>query len=1354
MGGPHLTVPCTLTNNGCAISIKTLIDSGANGFAFMSPLLATDLMDRFQIKPTRLQHPIIVKGYDGQVRKKITRILRIHLTIDGRRQYNLPFLLLDLGNHEIILGRTWLAYFGVLVDARNQCLRWPKEHPPSYLAGKEVRIPRSSLIPRKIRPEHQEEVCQREAAFKVENQRRKAGKATNAVHLMTRTNQLRPVGSLVQEEGDSGYESQESLPEPPSYAKLPSTHRWDTRESLRKMNENLAGIPERPFHTPDLRKKPEKLTPDSTPAMVNHALDIAMISGVGFHYNMKRKENAIGTVSLYEIDRIMGEKDESELPESEEPQFALPSQFTDYLDVFSKEGSDTLAPHRPYDHRIVLEKDPHQLGYSPLYKMTTEELKVLKEYLVDNLHKGFIGPSQSPYAAPVLFVRKPNGSLRFCIDYRKLNEITRKDQYPLPLIDETLARISRAKVFTKLDIRQAFHRIRIHPDSEELTTFRTRYGSYCCKVLPFGLTNGPATYQRYMNDVLFDYLDDFCTAYLDDILIYSDDELEHETHVKKVLQRLRDAGLQVDLKKCEFSVTQTKYLGFIISTDGIEVDPEKVSVVKDWKQPTTVRGIQSFLGFCNFYRRFIRDYGVIAKPLVNLTKNHIPFKFDATCEESFQELKNRMTSAPILRHYDSNLRSMIETDASDGVVAGIFSQLHPDGQWYPVAYFSKTMTPAECNYEIHDKEMLAIVKSLDHWRPELERTHSRLQILTDHKSLEYFMTTKRLTGRQARWAEALSNYYFTIMYRPGKENGKADALTRMEDEVDSQNDVKTEYRTRALLSRDQIDRRILQDLGIDPGGVEVADVEEDDLNEPLGLIDRILRANRETESLAALRKEAETEGTDLALEDGLLLHGEQLLVPDVDNLRTELIREAHDHLTTAHPGRDKTYQLLRAKYYWRGMISDIQRYIRNCHPCRRAHVPRDKTPGMLHPLPIPDHPWQHLTMDYKSMPEDEYGFDNIFVVMCRLSKESITIPCHRTDTAEDLARLFIPHIWRYKSFPESIVSDRGPQFVSKFWNEFCRILGIKIKLSTAFHPETDGQTEIMNQYIDQRLRPFINYYQNNWSSLIPMMDHAAFTLPHSSIGMSPFELVNGYAPRTTFDWNTPVTTTVTEKLNREQAIQIVRKFEGVWKKAKEIMQQSQNRMSKATNAHRRPIDFDVGDKVWVSTKNWKTERPSRKLDHQMAGPFPIIAREGHSYRLQLPHSMKIHPVFSPDRLRRAADDPLPGQANEPPPPIIISGDQEWEVQEIIATRLHYGKLQYRAHWVGYDEDLEWYPAVNFRNSPHLIRRFHLSNPDQPGPPRSLREWMTAHENDTEYEGTDDERPLPSRLRASFFQKGG
>jgi predicted aspartyl protease len=678
-----LTIPCTLSNNGYSIQLHALADSGANGFLFLDTLCAIEMAKFLGLKAQRLPATINVKGYDGKTSNSITHILRLHLTIDGRRQYNVPFLILDLGSHDCIIGRKWFEHFNVLIDAKERCFHWPQHLNPSYSVVKEILIPREALAsqqPAKYIAKYQRDVEARDRAFEAEDQRRAAGRqselycgnfedsensSTEEAIFDSSTEDsdyTNPSTSPDSETDESADESESEEPrltsprEPWKPTILRRTHKWDMQDEIQKMNDNLAGITR--VKEPPYKKKPFPANQPS--ASEKQTIDIAAISAIGIHYNLRVPSNEAFTTSIYEIDRILQDRQEAlDTPEQEEDYLealrkVLPPEHWEYQDVFSKSESDKLPPHRPYDHKIELEGE-NTLGYSPLYHMTTAELETVKQYLVDNLNKGFIEPSQAPFAAPVLFVKKANGSLRFCIDFRKLNQITRKDRYPLPLIDETLARISKAKIFTKLDIRQAFHRIRIDPQSEELTTFRTRYGSYKCKVLPFGLTNGPATYQRYMNDVLFDYLDDFCTAYLDDILVYSEDPLDHQLHVQKVLQRLRDAGLQVDIKKCEFNVTRTKYLGFIISTDGIEVDPDKVSVVRDWQAPTTVRGIQSFLGFCNFYRRFIRNYGLIAKPLVRLTKTGVPFKFDRDCWEAFEELKSRLTSSSILRHYDPEL---------------------------------------------------------------------------------------------------------------------------------------------------------------------------------------------------------------------------------------------------------------------------------------------------------------------------------------------------------------------------------------------------------------------------------------------------------------------------------------------------------------------------------------------------------------------------------------------------------------------------------------------------------------------------------------------------------------------------
>jgi hypothetical protein len=310
------------------------------------------------------------------------------------------------------------------------------------------------------------------------------------------------------------------------------------------------------------------------------------------------------------------------------------------------------------------------------------------------------------------------------------------------------------------------------------TAFRTRYGLFESLVMPFGLTNAPASFQHFINDVLRHYLDVFVTAYLDDILIYSDNLDEHRIHVQKVLQALSDADLHLKPEKCEFHRQEVKYLGFIISTDGTKMDPAKVTTIQEWPTPMNVKDMQSFLGFANFYRRFIRGYSAIVAPLTRLTRKDTAFIWDTTCTDSFAALKHAFTTAPILRHFDYDCEAIVETDASDYVSAGILSQYDDEGILHPVAFFSKKHSPAECNYEIYDKELMAIVCAFEEWRPELEGASHPIKVLSDHKNLEYFMSTKLLNRRQTRWAEYLSRFNFKIVYRPGKAGAKPDSLTR------------------------------------------------------------------------------------------------------------------------------------------------------------------------------------------------------------------------------------------------------------------------------------------------------------------------------------------------------------------------------------------------------------------------------------------------------------------------------------------------------------------------------------------------------------------------------------------------
>lgn len=434
------------------------------------------------------------------------------------------------------------------------------------------------------------------------------------------------------------------------------------------------GSPERPFPSTPIPSEPESTPPvpllpsvptrilkrgEPVPEWRRHArplsdeiksssqevktIDIAQIAAVPFNLLAKKSDVQIFSVTLEDIDFELNKKAKP----ITDPKSIVPSEYHDILDVFSKEKADELPPHRKYDHKIELLDGEQGPSHAPLYSMSEGELQLVKAFLKEHLDKGFIVPSSAPFASPVLYARKPNGGLRFCVDYRRLNAITKKNRYPLPLISELMTRLSRAKVFTKIDIRHAFNRIRMASEKDEdLTTFKTRFGTYKSLVLPFGLTNGPASFQHFINDVCMEYLDEFLVAYLDDLLIYSNSLKEHKQQVRKVLLKLREAGIYADIDKCEFHVLETKFLGVIVGKDGIRMDPAKVKIIHEWMTPQHLKQVQAFLGFVNFYRRFIRGFSKVAKPLIKLTRKNTPFEWSETCQSAFDELRNESPKPP------------------------------------------------------------------------------------------------------------------------------------------------------------------------------------------------------------------------------------------------------------------------------------------------------------------------------------------------------------------------------------------------------------------------------------------------------------------------------------------------------------------------------------------------------------------------------------------------------------------------------------------------------------------------------------------------------------------------------------
>jgi hypothetical protein len=455
----------------------------------------------------------------------------------------------------------------------------------------------------------------------------------------------------------------------------------------------------------------------------------------------------------------------------------FPEEYRDYADIFNKASSETLAPHRPYNLKINLE-DGTAPPLGPIYPLSQPELEAMRKFIDENLSTGFIKSSKSAHGAPVLFVRKKSGKLRLCVDYWGLNRITRKDRYPLLLISDLLDAARKARIYTKIDLRHAYHLVRIAEGNEWKTVFRTRYSSFEWRVMPFGLSNAPAAFQRFMNNIFSDLLDVNVIVYLDDILIYSDDPAAHRSHVREVLQRLRKHGLYTGPEKCLFSVDTVKYLGYILSPSGLTMDSAKIQIIQDWPEPRKVKDVQAFLGFANFYRWFIWNYSEIVILLTRLTRKNVPWLFSEDCRKAFSTLKEAFTTAPVLTHYVPDARITVETDTSDYAISGILSIDCPDKEIRPIAFYSRTLTGAELNYDTHDKELLAIFEAFQQWRHYLEGSGSPVDVVTDHKNLEYFATTKMLTRRQARWSEYLLQFNLIIRFRPGHLRAKPDALTR------------------------------------------------------------------------------------------------------------------------------------------------------------------------------------------------------------------------------------------------------------------------------------------------------------------------------------------------------------------------------------------------------------------------------------------------------------------------------------------------------------------------------------------------------------------------------------------------
>ena len=968
----------------------------------------------------------------------------------------------------------------------------------------------------------------------------------------------------------------------------------------------------------------------------------------------------------------------------------------EFADVFPEVLPTGLPLERSAVHTIDLQ-DGARPAFRPGYRLTRQETEEAKTQVQQYLQAGVIRPSASPFGSPILFVKKKDDTLRMVIDYRAVNKMTIKERYPLPRIDDLLDRPHGSEWFTGLDLMSGYHQIRLHEPDIPKTAFRTPTGHYEFTVLPFGLSNAPSTFQRIMNDTLHEFIEEgFVVVYLDDVLIHSKTLQEHKVHVHRVLSRLREEKFYAKLPKCALFQRKLTYLGHTVSREGLQVDPNKVKAIQDWKVPSNVHEVRSFLGLASYFRKFIKDFASTAGPLTDLTKKDAIWNWTGKVQDAFDNIKRALTSAPVLRLPDNTKPFTLICDASGTGIGAILMQ-----EENPVAFESRKLTQAEQHYTVTEQELLSVVHALRIFRCYCLGNPTR--VVTDHKANTFLQEQKTLSSRQARWSTFLQDYDLTWEYKPGAKN-IADPLSRKVmacvvliltrgrscQEVAAPQDV---------LSQETARR---QTGAADPFVDTIGTAERDAL---LSSVQEGYKEDPWFQERRNRKKLKEEEGYWWKAgkdQDALVIPKVYKAGQEDKDLKLKIVSIFHDPPHAGHKGIQGTAQAIQRHYWWPGLIATVEDYISSCDLCQRNKVSTLAPAGMLKPLRIPARKWECASMDFiTQLPRTKAGHDAILVVVDRLTKLAHFMPTTSDVDAKGTAELFDREIFRLHGMPEEILTDRGTQFTSQFSQELFRLRGCSWLLSTAYHPQTDGQTERINRILEDTLRHYISPRQDDWDEHLPHVEFSYNNAYQESIATSPFMLTYGVHPRVPGQ-----VAPVENQADRFPGVHAFKRQVGKrLELAKECIAKAQARQETYYNQHRREAEFQVGQEVLLSTAHVRIASPGTpKLLSKYIGPFKVQARQGTlAYRLELPDHYRIHPVFHVSLLKAYKAAP---HRKPPPPPDIIGDEEEFEVEDILQHRQKGGKTSYLVKWTGYGQEYNsWEPEDCFAHAHDTIREY-------------------------------------------------
>lgn len=945
-----------------------------------------------------------------------------------------------------------------------------------------------------------------------------------------------------------------------------------------------------------------------------------------------------------------------------------------FKEIFSSEPND-LGRTSKVQHRIKTgDAVPVKQAARRVPGHQKEEIREHLRQMEDN---HVIQPSSSPWASPIVLAKKKDGTTRFCVDYRKLNNVTMKDAYPLPRIADTLDSMCGARYFSTLDLASGYWQVELHPDDREKSAFATCYGLYEFCVMPFGLCNAPATFQRLMENVLNGLQWKTCLVYLDDVIVYSKTFDEHLDRLREVFERLQAAGLKLKPKKCQLFQRSVQYLGHIISEDGVKTDPEKIRTVAEWPMPITAKQVRSFLGLASYYRRFIQGFAEIAAPLYRLTENEAEFKWTDQCDEAFTRLKRQLTTAPVLAFPSFGEEFILDTDASNFGIGAVLSQVQ-NGRERVVAYASRAMTKAERKYSTTRKEMLAFVHFSKHFRHYLYGR--RFVARTDHGALKWLHNFKEPEGQVARWLEQLGEFDFVVQHRPGVKHGNADAMSRSPSaagEVQAVNATGTACAPR--WTEDELSR-----------------LQEADLH--LGHVINWLRAGDgrpsrlETQGISQETRTLLAQWDRLQLADGVLYRlwesedgsstRAQLVVPRC--LVPEVLQSLHDASTAGHLGVTKTVAKVRERFYWPGLQTDVESWCRQCPKCETKKPPQRAARAPL----VSSHagyPMERVAVDILGpLPTSEAGNKYIMVVSDYFTKwtEAYAIPNQEARTVA--SRLVDEFVCRFGA-PETLHSDQGRNFESKLMQEMCILLGIRKTRTTPYHPQSDGQVERFNRTLASMLSNYVADNHKDWDVHLPRVLMAYRSSEHETTRYSPFFLMFGREVRLPVDvmfgrcpQEQGGTTEYVDKLRRT--------LENAHERVRQNLQVAQRRQKDHYDVRAYGEKYAAGDRVWLHVPAIKKGQTA-KFASSWDGPYEVleplsevtyrIRKEGPRGKVKVEHFNNMKPCHSP-RDRVAEQEHLDA---EPP-----DGDDTTDVQN--EAEQHYERDATDAL---YEEDELWEP---------------------------------------------------------------